>query len=576
MALSARETILRAGVLSALGLGVGALASLAAIGFVDVVEWLNAELLIAPHTRIQHEDTPGLVRAATVLVPACGGLIVGLIARYLIAERRGLGPPDAILAVQTGGAPPTIRSGLASTAAAMASLGAGASVGQYGPLVYMGAMIGQAASRLRLGESAVRGVAIACGVAAAISTAFNAPIAGIVFAHEVILRHYALRAFAAITVASAVGHVLASVVFARPPLFLVRFDGVQHGYEFALFAGIGLLGALVAVVFMRLLAASGKLAARMPGPSFLRPGLAGLALGLVALELPEVLGIGKEALRFATIQGAFGIGELAAIIVAKILLTALCVGFGFVGGVFAPALLIGTLFGALVGTGLEAVAPGRISGLPVYAICGMTAVFSPVIGAPLTAIMIVFELTRSYDLTIAAMVAVVFSNLTAKRLFGGSLFDRQLAARGFDLALGRDRAILMNRRVADLVEDDVPRADPAEPLADALGRLADAGRSEAPVVDADGHYRGMLRAGAGRTLPADATVQAALGEETLVFDAGTSVWDALERLRGFVGDVAVVVDAADGRYLGAVSEAAVIGAYLETVQALRREEHAAI
>ncbi len=576
MAPPARQSLFQAGVLCALGLAVGTLASLAAIGFVEAIERLNALLLIAPHARIQHEDSPDLVRAATVLVPAAGGLAVGLIARYGIVERRALGPPDAILAVQTGGAPPSIRSGLASTLAAMVSLGAGASVGQYGPLVYLGSLIGQAMSRFRLGLPEVRSVAIACGVAAAISTAFNAPIAGIVFAHEVVLRHYALRAFAAITVASAVGHVLASVVFGLPPLFLVRFDGVEHGYEFALFAGVGFLGALIAVAFMRLLGTSARLAGRLPGPSFLRPCLAGLLLGLVALELPEVLGIGKEALRFATIAGAFSMGELGTLVLAKILMTAMCVGFGFVGGVFSPALLIGTLFGAFVGLGLEMAAPGQISGLPVYAICGMTAVFSPVIGAPLTAILIVFELTRSYDLTIAAMVAVVFSNLTATRLFGGSLFDRQLAGRGFDLALGRDRAILMNRRVLDLAEGDVPRVDPAEPLGGALARLAAAGRSEAPAVDASGRFHGILRADAGRDRGTDARVADVLTAAALIFDETTSIWQALERLRGFVGEIAVVVDGEDGRYLGAVSEGTVISAYLETVQRLRREEHASI
>ncbi|MBO6519373.1 MAG: chloride channel protein [Rhodospirillales bacterium] len=576
MSETARRSVYRVAVLSAVGVGVGAAASAAAIGFVELIELLNEILLISPHARIQYEETPGLVIAATLLVPAAGGILVAAVIRFGIAERRALGPPDAILAVQTGAAPPSVRSGLGSTLAALVSLGCGASVGQYGPLVYLGTLIGQLTSRLRFGLHDLQSISIACGVAAAISTAFNAPIAGIVFAHEVILRHYSLRAFAPVTVASAVGYILANVVFERAPLFLVHFDGVRHGYEFILFAGVGVCGALIAVAFMRLLTESGKMAARLPIPDLLKPGLAGLVLGLIALQLPEVLGIGKEALRFATIEGAFGLGELAALVIAKIFVTVMCVGFGFVGGVFSPALLIGILFGALSGATVGTVLPDLYSGVVVYAICGMTAVFSPVIGAPLTAIMIIFELTRSYDLTIAAMVAVVFSNLVANRLFGRSLFDVQLANRGFDLSLGRDRAILRNCRITELGDMTAPTASPDEPLRDALDRLNSAGRAEAPVVDADGTYHGILRAGSASTMAADARVRDNISGQGLVFDETTTLWDALERMRAFIGDAAAIVDSRDRRFLGSVTEAAVIGAYLDTVQVLRREENAAL
>lgn len=566
----------RMAALSAVGLVVGAIAALLAIAFVDLIGLMNAVLLIAPHARVQMDDSSGVLTAATVLVPALGGVVVGLIVQSLVDERRALGPPDTILTVQTGGLPPRIRSGIASTAAALVSLGCGASVGQYGPLVYLGTIIGAVASRLRVGLADLQSVAIACGVAAAISTAFNAPIAGIVFAHEVILRHFSLRAFAPVTVASGTGYVIANVIFDREPLFLVRFGGVEQAHEFVLFALVGVFGAMVAVAYMRFLAVGAWLADRLPGPAALRPGFAGLALGLVALQLPEVLGVGTETLRFTTIDGAFEIGELAALLIAKILLTALCIGFGFVGGVFSPALLIGALFGALGGAAVGIVFPGGYSGVAVYAVCGMTAVFSPVIGGPLTAIMIVFELTRSYDLTVAAMVAVVFSNLLANRLFGRSLFDVQLAGRGFDLSMGRDRAILQNRRVTEVSSVSGPVADPQEPLREALVRIASAGRSEAPVVDAAGIYRGLIRAGSLATSCPDALVADVVTDEGLVFDQTTTVWEALERMRHFVGDAAAVVESDSKRFLGTVTEAAVIGAYLDTAQSLKREEHAVL
>ncbi|PAV24716.1 chloride ion channel [Tamilnaduibacter salinus] len=569
-----RQIIYRILMVSLVAVVVGTAASLAAIGFVDAIQWLNDRLLISPYARIQAEDRHWLVVAATIAVPAVGGLLVGLIVRWLIKEGRGLAPPDAILAVQTRRKAPTIRSGLASTLASLVSLGSGASVGQYGPLVYLGTLFGTMVGRLRLRLPHQRSIAIGCGVAAAISTAFNAPIAGLVFAHEVILRHYSLRAFAPVTVAAATGYVIANVIFERPPLFRVQFGGVEHSYEFLFFALEGVICAGLAWVFMRLLSLSGKLAARTPVPVWLKPAVAGLVLGLVALQVPEVLGIGQETLRFAIIEDAFAIHELALIIVAKLALTALCVGFGFVGGVFSPALLVGILFGAFYGLIVPFVAPFPHSGVVVYAICGMMALASSVIGAPLTTILIVFELTRSYDLTIAAMVAVVFSNLVSYRAVGRSLFDVQLKARGFDLSLGRDRAILQNHRVVHYLHADYTTARAGESVGAVRHTLVANGRAEAVLVDQSDVYQGMVHLQDLVEADPEAPVESIAHATGVVFHEDTSVWESMEMLRGFLGEAVPLLDR-QSRVLGVVPEEAVIRAYLEIIHELRREENEA-
>ncbi|MDV2077922.1 chloride channel protein [Marinobacter xestospongiae] len=569
-----QQAVLRIVVVSALAVVVGSAASLAAIGFVEALHWLNDQLLVSPYARIQRADQPTLVMLATVLVPTLGGLVVGLVVHRLVRERRGLAPPDAILAVQTRRPPPDFRSGLASTLAALLSLGAGASVGQYGPLVYLGSMFGALAGRLCLPVRNLRAIAIGCGVSAAIATAFNAPIAGLVFAHEVILRHYSLRAFAPVTVAAAVGYVVANVFLHRPPLFQVSFAGVAHSYEFVLFALEGVLCAGLAVVFVQLIQGSARLASRLPVPAWGRPALVGLGLGLVALWLPEVLGIGQETLRFATIEGAFGRTELALIVLAKLLVTALCLGFGFVGGVFSPALLIGILAGALYGLLLPELLPIPLSGQVVYAVCGMMALASSVIGAPLSTILIVFELTRSYDLTIAAMVAVVFANLVSYRVMGRSLFDLQLRQRHFDLSQGRDKAILGTHAVADYRVDDCILARPEETVADVQQRLGEGKRAEAMLVDEQRRYLGTLHLADLLTEPAAQPVAGLASPPALVFDERTSVWESMEQLPGFIGE-AVPLLADDGRLLGVVPEEAVIRAYLEIIHDLRQEENEA-
>lgn len=569
-----QQIVYQIGMVTVVAIAVGTAASLAAIGFVDAVHYLNDRLLISPYARVLAEDQPWLVAAATLVVPAVGGLIVGLVVHFLVREKRGLAPPDAILAAQTSGPAPGFRSGLASTFAALVSLGSGASVGQYGPLVYLGAMFGNLAGRLRLNLRHQRSIAIACGVAAAISTAFNAPIAGLVFAHEVILRHYSLRAFAPVTVAAATGYIIANVMFDRPALFLVNFERVEHSYEFVFFALEGVLCAGLAWVFMVLLRLSTNAARRYLALAWARPAVAGLMVGLVALWIPEVLGIGQETLRFATIEGAFGIGELALIIVAKLVLTALCVGFGFVGGVFSPALLIGILFGAFYGLVLPYVAPVPHSGLVVYAICGMMALASSVIGAPLTTILIVFELTRSYDLTIAAMVAVVFANLISYRVIGRSLFDLQLRARGFDLSLGRDKAILETHRIRDYLSNDVTTASDRDTIGEVRQRLVEDHRSEAMVLNRNGTLLGVVRLQGIVNGRAETPVMEAATRSFTRFDENTTVWQSMEMLRGFLGEAVPLVDG-DGRLKGVVPEEAVIRAYLEIVHGLREEENEA-
>jgi len=220
------------------------------------------------------------------------------------------------------------------------------------------------------------------------------------------------------------------------------------------------------------------------------------------------------------------------------------------------------------------VVPLAHSGIVPYAICGMMALTSPVIGAPLTTILIVFELTRNYDLTIAAMVAVVFSNLVAYRMFGRSLFDVQLAGRGFDLSLGRDKAILGVRRVAANVSPDYIAMQADETIGALRARLNAAGRSEAVVLDTDGFFQGHIRLQDVLDAPDEVWLGALARTDDLVFDEATTIWEAMERIRDFVGEAVPLVDR-HGRLLGVVPEGAVIEGYMEAVHDLRREENAA-
>ena len=516
-----------------LGLAIGAVTSLAAMLFVDVVALLNDLLFISPASR-QETESSALLVLVTVLVPTVGGLVVGTLNQF-IPEKRAHAPADIVRAVQGFEGHIPTRSGLLSTASSVISLGAGASTGQYGPLAHLGATLGSAIADIDERRRWMGNVGIGCGVASAIATAFNAPLAGIVFAHEVILRHYSLRAFAPITVAAAIGYVIVNAGFERPPLFEIEHLSAARPVEFAAFALIGAAGALVAAAYMRAMQLSTHLARASPIAPYVR----------------------------------------------KVLATALCIGFGFAGGVFGPALLIGALFGAFAAGGADWVLGELRAETVVYATCGMVAVISAVIGGPLTSILIVFELTRNYELATAAMVSVVFSNLVSYRIFGRSFFDVQLEDRGFDVSLGRDKVILGDRRVGEYMHRSYTVVAPRTPLAEVKRRLlSDPGR-EACVVDRRGRYAGTVTLAALMTWESNpvrkgdsAADIADTGAPRLYADA--SLWEAMEGVADFTGNaVPVLVSENDQRLLGVLSVSALARAYADTLEEIRRDEHAA-
>lgn len=561
-----------------LGAGVGLVVGVLVASFVLAILALNDWLLISPRARMMFEHRAWLA-AAAVGVPTLGGLVVGLLHRQ-IAERRPHGPADVIAAVQTRQGQLPLRPGLLSALSSLVSLGSGASVGQYGPLVHIGGMVGSQAARLLRAGRSDDNIAIACGVAAAIATAFKAPLAGILFAHEVVLRHFALRAFAPVAAAAIAGYVVEDLMFERPPLFYVAAAEIVHRWEYMVFLAMGAAGALVAVVYMRALLESMRLAPRTRIPAVLRPAVAGAVLGTAALWVPDILGIGSETLRFATIAGAIPPPELALILVAKLLATALCLGFGFSGGVFSPALLIGALFGALCANAVALLTGGVQATMVVYAVAGMVAVTAPVIGAPMATLLIVFELTGSYTLTTAALASVALANLTGARVFGRSLFDVQLRRRGLDLSAGRSRALLQGQSIAPLVQPAPLTLAPDVSMAAAIEALGRRGCAEGYLVDEDGSYRGTVTLAAlqarrrrnGESSAASRAEDAAEDKRPVVAD-DSSLWVAVDQARTLTGEALPVIERGGRRLVGVLPEVALSRAHVETLDAVRREEH---
>ncbi len=552
-----------------LGLITGTIGSFVAVGLVESIVWIARQISTI------HRPSFAGVDPVILLAPVAGGLLVGALI-YLTSSPRPTSLTDLLFSVQTGNTRFSLKDGLLNALAAIVGMGSGASVGHYAPLATLGATLGCNLSRWSRTDITI---GIGCGVAATISTAFSAPIAAIIFVHEVILRHYSLRAFAPITVASSTGFFIANYLLGRPPLFQVSAERSLFAPEFLAFVVIGLAGALVATVFMKSVIAVTKLAARSRMPIWVRPAVAGLGVGLLAQWIPEVMGLGGQIMGQAITEGAISPGKLALIMLAKIAATSLCIGFGFAGGIFSPSLLIGMLGGALMGN-IAGIWYGELSsGLAFYGICGMVAVTSPVIGAPLTTILIVFELTRNYDLTTAVMVSVVFSNVLAYRLFGRSLFDRQLAMEGCDLSQGRDKVILQRATIASQVTTDAVVINGNQTLVEARQRLIEAGREECYVVDDLTKYLGKLKLSEILQLGQRIDISNALGidhcdPKQLSFHHDTSVWDALHLMKDFIGESIPILDQRD-YFIGIIYQSTLVAAYLNATENLRAEEHAA-
>jgi len=562
-----------------LALVIGILASVSSIAFVSAVVWLNEILRVSLEAR--EEGIRSIVDMGMfVLVPVIGGLLVGFMLKDL-PEGRPESLVQTIRMSQSMVFKPSFKDSFKTAIAAVATLGSGASMGQYGPISHIGATLGLAMERTGGKFGFTSNMGIGCGVAAAISTVFNAPIAGLVFAHEVIIRHFSLKLFAPISIAAVAGYLLANHVFDRHQVFPVSEVGAIKPEEFLAFALIGVAGALIATVFVRMMLYFTDVSRRLNAPLWLKPGIAGAGIGLAGLWVPEILGVGEPVMQKVLVGAGYPGDELLLILIMKLVMTAICFGFGMAGSVFSPSLLCGIVFGALVSIISASVMGTHYSSATPYMVCGMVALVGPVMGSPLTAILIVFELTRNYDLAVAAMVSAVFANLIGYRLIGRSMFDAQLERQGLDLSMGREKVILSDRKINAWISDEYSRLTGESSLANAKRVILDSGKTNLYIVDGRQRYLGVITLNDidheernGSSLSGLECGDYCTGQ--ILFTPDMSIWEAMERIRDFSGESLPVVDSKDGnRMIGVIYEASLITAYVKSLEIARSEEHGA-
>ncbi|PQO23717.1 voltage-gated chloride channel [Rhodobacteraceae bacterium WD3A24] len=459
-----------------LALCIGFAAGIAALFFRTGINGLQAELYGVTSVMSAHE-AGRLPWYLVVSLPVAGGLVVGLILYWFTPEGRARGVAEVIEGAALNNGRVEKRAGLASAAASLITLSSGGSGGREGPVVHLAAVISTWLTE-RIGADRVTGRdLLGCAVAAAVSASFNAPIAGTIFALEVVLRHYAIHAFAPIAIAAVAGTVVTRLEFGNvteytlPPESALAFHA-----ELPAFMLLGLICALVAVILMRSVfwaeEAGDRLERATGMPRWLRPVLAGAALGVIALAFPHIIGVGYEVTSRA-LTGGLGLQEAIVFCAVKVAAVAITLGGRMGGGVFSPALVVGALTGLAFGLIATATFPELSGSETLYALAGMGAVAAAVLGAPISTTLIVFELTGDWQTAIALMVAVSLSSALSSRLVRHSFFLTQLHRRGVELADGSHRWLLRRLPVEEVMRDTDSQEH--ETMADLYGMIA-AGR----------------------------------------------------------------------------------------------------
>ena len=469
---------------------VGILVAYAAIAFrlsIGGVQWLSygtsAENLIGRVAELPIWQV--------LLVPTAGGLLVGLFLQFVMPGRRTMGVADVIEAMALRNGRMRFRDGLSAAFVSVVSLGIGASTGREGPMVHLGASIaGGVTRRLGLSPHLARTL-LGCGVAASVAASFNAPIAGVFFALEVIIGHYALSAFAPVVIASVAGTVICRAHLGSQPAFLLPQFGIHSLWEFPAFMVLGAVCAGIAIVFMWSIFYAERVTDSLPVPNWLKPAAGGLAVGAIAVEFPQVLGVGYEATD-AALNELFPLWLLLMLIPLKTAATAISLGCRFGGGVFSPSLCIGAMTGGAFGIIAASVFPHLAASHGAYAIVGMSALAAATLGAPISTILIVFELTGDYQITVAVMLATSIATMIVQQAQGRSFFHWQLENRGLNLRGGRARHLLQTLTVRDVLAEDFDKIPEHTSIPDIKTMFSRQPHSTVVVVDNEDELVGTI------------------------------------------------------------------------------------
>ncbi len=550
---------------------VGVGAGFGAVGFRYMISALTRAFTgyadYAGHGHAANPHLPWLGHWFVIFTPVVAGLIYGPVVYRFAREARGHGVPEVMVAVAREGGRIRPQVAVVKAIASAFCIGGGGSVGREGPIVQIGSALGSSLAQLvHLDERRIK-LLVACGAAGGIAATFNAPLAGVFFAMEIILRRWETQSFGMIVFASVTASVIGRAVLGNNPFLTLPTFHIDNLVQYPLFAILGVLAGLVGVVFSRVLyAIEDGCDWVWHGPEWLRPAVGGVLLGGLLLVLPEMYGVGYPVLGRA-VAGEYTIAFLIALLVGKLAACSLTIGIGGSGGVFAPSLFCGAMTGAVFGDIVHAIAPQAGGSVGAYALVGMGAVFAGAARAPITAVVILFELTGEYTIILPLMLAIVLATGVSHLVSRDTVYTRKLLRRGIDIDEPADAT--MRRQPVSAFMVNPPAAVPLDAdLRAVAGRFAATGDSSLPVLDDTGRYMGTINAHAimDALAAGEDTTVGALMVTTNPVTTDSSIGEALRRLDA--GDNAVPVTKDDGDLIGWVRHRDILATLSTPTQAI--------
>ena len=424
-------------------------------------------------------------------IPAIGGLLVGPLVYFLAREAKGHGVPEVMEAVALRGGVIRKRLVVVKSLASAICIGTGGSVGREGPIVQIGSAIGSTIGQLLKVSATRMRTLVGCGAAAGIAATFNAPIAGSMFALEIILGDFGIATFSPIVISSVVATAVSRHYLGDVPAFVVPAYELISPLEFPLYVALGVFCACVGVLFTIVLYRTEDFFNGMRIPGYLKATVGGLALGLMGLTFPQVLGVGYGAID-QTLAQAYSWWFLLLLVAGKIVATSITIGSGGSGGIFAPSLFLGAVAGGFFGTIVHSLFPGFTATPGAYSIVGMGAVVSATTHGPLSAILILFEMTGDYKIILPLMAACIISSLVAGQLMRESIYTLKLIRKGIDIREGKEVNILRSIPVADVMNPQVEAVKEGLGLEALAAMIAKSKFNSFPVINDQNKLTGIL------------------------------------------------------------------------------------
>ncbi len=469
---------------------VGIICGFGAVGFRSLIEFIQTLVLGT------HEDILGTVSALSpykkMLLPSLGGLIVGPLIFFFGKETRGHGVPEVMEAVALRGGKIRSRVMFLKTFVSAVTIGTGGSVGREGPIVQIGSSLGSTFGQwLNVSQERLK-ILVACGAAAGIAATFNAPIAGVLFSVEIILGNYAIATLVPLILSSVLATIVGRWTFGDIPAFEIPHYTLGHAWEIGPYILLGILCGAIAVGFVKVLYTLEDSAEKIPIKGWIKTPLILFLIGIAVLYFPHIYGVGYDTIT-QVLRGELAWPILLLLVPIKMLATSTTLAAGGSGGIFAPSLFIGAVFGGFFGSVLQMILPPDIAiSSGAYAVVGMSAMVAGTTHAPLTAFLVIFEMTGDYKLILPLMLCSILASFVASALKKDSIYTMKLTRRGVDLSKGMEVSIMQTTYVREVMNRNMVVLDESTGFSDLLQSVLNANEAYYYVTDSSERYQGSF------------------------------------------------------------------------------------